>query len=190
MCQIPPAEGQKLDEREYLPPNWAGFGFDRDGLLITRSGYKCTPNYLEGMLWLAGCYRFEILQYLIRSDEARSALRPLLETADMDPEGALKPTRLQLIEDQEQFGGDAHEGQGEHERQRRSVALGEPTPPDQDQERGRTERGRQTSAAIEPPLQRLRRAAASQIFVTPSACEDGGAGAAPPSQALGAFPLL
>jgi hypothetical protein len=177
LCQIPPCEAQKLDEREYLPANWAGFGFDRDGLLITRSGYKCTPNYLEGMLWLAGCYRFEILQHLIRSDEAKGALRPLLETADMDPEGKLKPTRLQLVEDQERFGGETTEPGA-----RPGLEGTAGNCFDQD-----TRSRAQTSAAIEPPLQRLRRATARQILITPTAGEDQLAGASPPSPAVGAF---
>jgi hypothetical protein len=184
MCQI------QEDEPQTLPPNWHGFRFDERGNMVTRSGYKCSPNYLEGMLWLAGCYRFEILQYLIRSDEAKGALRPLLETADMDPEGALKPTRLQLVEDQERVTGDALEASPRVQEDRRAVAPVKPQTPDQDQEHARKERGRQTSAAKEPPLQRLRRAAAGQIFVTPSSGVGSVAGAHAPTPELGAFPLI
>lgn len=183
ICQIPHRDP------EALPASWHGFRFDERGNLITRSGYKCSPNYLEGMLWLAGCYRFEILKHLIRSDEAPGALRPLLETADMDPSGEIKPTRLQLVEDQEQFGGDTLETPRSVLDDRREASQVAQRTPDQDQEHAGEERRRQTSAAIEPPLQRLRRAAA-QITITSRALEAPLAGEHAPQRALGDHPLL
>lgn len=180
MCQIPPWKGKKLEEREYLPPSWAGFGFDRDGLLITRSGYRCSPQSLEGALWLVGCGRADARRYLMRSDECAGALRPLYETSDADDTGQVQPTRLRLVEDQKQFGGGKTGDQAE--------ACIDATQSECSEQVTRSRA--QTSAAIEPPLQRLRRAAAGQIMFTTSDCEDGVAGATAPTQSLGAFPLI
>lgn len=190
LCQIPPCEPTTLDEREFLPPNWSGFGFDRDGLLITRSGYRCSPQSLESALWLVGCMRADARKLLLRSDEAAGALRPLYETSDADDTGQVQPTRLRLVEDQKRVSGSALDRPGEPQRQDRDVAQGEPVTPDQDQEHAGTERRRQTSAAQEPPLQRLRRAAAGQILITSSSGEVPLAGASPPSPEVGAFPLI
>lgn len=190
MCQIPPAADPVPVHREYLPESWAGFGFDRDGLLITRSGYKCSPQSLEAALWLVGCMRFDATKLLIRSDEAPGAFRPLYETSDADETGETKPTRLRLVEDQKRVSGGAREVLGKNQADRRGAASGHLEASDQDQEHGRKERGRQTSAAQEPPLQRLRRAAADTITVTPSALESPLAGEHAPQRALGGFPLL
>ena len=190
LCQIPPCEATTLDEREFLPENWAGFGFDRDGLLITRSGYRCSPQSLESALWLVGCMRADARKLLLRSDEAAGALRPLYETSDADDTGQVQPTRLRLVEDQKRVTGGAHERPGEPQRLDRDVAQGKPVTPDQDQERAGTERPRQTSAAQEPPLQRLRRAAAGQILITPRSAVEALAGANAPTAERGAFPLI
>ena len=77
-------------------PFGEGWTYGEDGVIYTPSGYRCTPQQIEGMLWLFGCLPFRPDQLLIHSDEAAGALRPLLERADMDDSGQTPPTRLRL----------------------------------------------------------------------------------------------
>lgn len=180
LCQIATERLQESDPARALPPNWEGFRFNDRGELTTRSGYRCSPQSLEAALWLLGCWSSESRQYLIRSDEARSAVRPLYETSDADDSGKTKATRLRLIEEQERFCGDETGDQASTNLDAHSNERSEPV----------TRSKAQTSAAIEPPLQRLRRATARQILITPSAGEDDSLGARSPSPALGAFQRL
>lgn len=88
-----------------------GWTYDENGTIFTPSGYRCTPQQIEGMLWLSGCLPFHPERLLMHSDEAAGALRPLYERADIDTTGTIKPTRLQIVE--KQFGGrddDAEDG--------------------------------------------------------------------------------
>lgn len=80
-------------------PFGTGWTYDDAGTIYTPSGYRCTPQQIEGMLWLFGCLPFRPEKYLIHSDEAAGALRPLYERSDIDPDGMIAPTRLRL-EDQ------------------------------------------------------------------------------------------
>lgn len=59
-----------------------GWTYDERGTIYTASGYKCNARTLECALWLFQCYSAEARKYLIRSDEAPGATRPLYETRD------------------------------------------------------------------------------------------------------------
>lgn len=72
----------------------AGWTYDEDGTIYTNSGYRCTAQQIEGALWIAGCHALGGTRYLITSDEAAGALRPLYERSDID--AGTKPTRLWL----------------------------------------------------------------------------------------------
>lgn len=59
-----------------------GWTYDEAGTIHTASGYRCNARTLECALWLFQCYSGEARKYLIRSDEAPGALRPLYEVDD------------------------------------------------------------------------------------------------------------
>lgn len=81
---------------EELPGPLEGWTYDETGTIHTASGYRCDARTLECALWLFQCYGGEARRYLITSDEAPGALRPLYESSDADRTGEIKPTRLQL----------------------------------------------------------------------------------------------
>lgn len=60
----------------------ADWTYDDQGVIYTRSGYRCTEQQLESALWLLGCWSSESRKYWIRSDEAPGALRRLYDPAD------------------------------------------------------------------------------------------------------------
>ncbi|WIG55333.1 MAG: hypothetical protein OJF61_001119 [Rhodanobacteraceae bacterium] len=86
-------------------PFGEGWTYGEDGVIYTPSGYRCTPQQIEGMLWLFGCLPFRPDKLLIHSDEAAGALRPLLELADLDDSGQMPPTRLWLAADSTRTAG-------------------------------------------------------------------------------------
>ena len=59
-----------------------GWTYDEHGTIHTASGYRCSARTLECALWLFQCYGSEARRWMIRSDEAPGALRPLYETDD------------------------------------------------------------------------------------------------------------
>lgn len=187
MCQITNdqqgSQAKPNRDPDHLPENWHGFRFDERGDLITRSGYKASPQLIESALWLLGCWTHESRRYLIRSDEARGALRPLYETSDVDPQGKIKPTRLQLVEpEQERVSQDANGA---------APRPGELAPAPSAAGAHASRSKAQTSAAKEPPLQRLRRATASDIEVAaPSGHAAPLAGEHAARRPLGGYPLL
>jgi len=71
-----------------------GWTFDENGTIYTASGYACNARTLECALWLFRCYGQDARKYLIRSDEAPGALRPLYESCDAG--GETGPTRLKI----------------------------------------------------------------------------------------------
>jgi len=90
-----------------LPENWEGFRLDERGDMITRSGYKASPAIIEFALWMFECMSIEVRQYLIRSDEAPGALRPLYELSDLSDK--IEPTRLRIEPEKSGFGKVADE---------------------------------------------------------------------------------
>lgn len=79
---------------EIRGPFGEGWTYGEDGTIHTPSGYRCTPQQIEGMLWMFGCLPFKPDKYLIHSDEAAGAMRPLLEHSDID--GTIEPHRYTL----------------------------------------------------------------------------------------------
>lgn len=71
-----------------------GWTYDEYGTIYTASGYKCSARALEGALWLFQCYGIEARRYLIHSDEAPGALRPLYELSDLSDQ--VPPSRLRV----------------------------------------------------------------------------------------------
>ena len=69
-----------------------GWTYDESGTIYTASGYKCSARTLEGALWLFQCYGIKARRYLIHSDEAPGALRPLYELSDLSDQ--VPPSRL------------------------------------------------------------------------------------------------
>jgi hypothetical protein len=69
---------------EELPGPLEGWTYDEEGVVHTPSGYRCTAQQIEGMLWLFGCLPFNPEKLLIHSDETAGALRPLYERAHID----------------------------------------------------------------------------------------------------------
>jgi hypothetical protein len=68
---------------EELPGPLEGWTYDENGTIYTTSGYKCDARTLECALWLFECYGGEAHRWLIRSDEAPCATRPLYELRDL-----------------------------------------------------------------------------------------------------------
>lgn len=66
-----------------------GWTYDEEGLIYITSGYRCTARTLECALWLFQCYSTDARHWLIRSDEAPVATRPVYEARD-----AKEPERL------------------------------------------------------------------------------------------------
>lgn len=77
-----------------LPGPLEGWTYDEHGTIYTASGYQCSARTLECALWLFQCYRSEARKYLIRSDEAPGALRPLYEVSDVT-----EPKRVLRVEE-------------------------------------------------------------------------------------------
>lgn len=78
---------------EPLPGPLEGWTYDEHGTIFTASGYRCDARHIEAALWLMNCFSIEARRFLIHSDEAANALRPVYELSDLTP--SLKPTRLQ-----------------------------------------------------------------------------------------------
>ena len=72
-----------------------GWTYDENGTVHTASGYKCNARTLECALWLFQCYCTDARRYLIHSDEAFGALRPLYELSDLSDQAT--PTRVRLV---------------------------------------------------------------------------------------------
>lgn len=83
---------------EELPGPLEGWTYDEEGVIHTPSGYRCTGQQIEGMLWLFGCLPFQPEKLLMHSDECAGALRPLYERADIDTTGTLEPTRYRHVD--------------------------------------------------------------------------------------------
>ena len=77
---------------EELPGPLEGWTYDENGVVYTTSGYRCDARHIEAALWLFGCFSTEARRYLIHSDEAAGALRPVYELSDLT--ARQKPTRL------------------------------------------------------------------------------------------------
>ena len=60
-----------------------GWTYDEAGTIYTASGYKTTARQIEFCMWMYECMRAETRQWLIHSDEAAGALRPVFETSDL-----------------------------------------------------------------------------------------------------------
>ncbi|HLI18223.1 MAG TPA: hypothetical protein VKV22_08135 [Rhodanobacteraceae bacterium] len=85
-----------------------GWTYDEHGTIYTASGYRCNARDIEFCLWMRECMTAEAKRYMIRSDEAAGALRPLYELADVSAKH--QPTRLRLVEDQKRVNGnDPHQ---------------------------------------------------------------------------------
>jgi hypothetical protein len=59
-----------------------GWTYDEAGTIYTPSGYRCSARTLECALWLFECYGRDATRWLIRSDQAPGATRPLHRTED------------------------------------------------------------------------------------------------------------
>ena len=68
-----------------------GWTYDEAGTIYTSSGYKTTARQIEFCMWMYECMRAETRQWMIHSDEAAGALRPVFEISD------LKATTRQTI---------------------------------------------------------------------------------------------
>lgn len=73
---------------EELPGPLEGWTYDEHGTIYTSSGYRCSARTIECALWLLQCYGSEARRWMIRSDEAPGALRPLYETSDAKESGS------------------------------------------------------------------------------------------------------
>lgn len=82
---------------EELPGPLTGWTYDENGTIHTRSGYKCSAQTLECALWLFQCYSGEARKYLIRSDDAPGATRPLHEINDARDPGQQSTAATTLI---------------------------------------------------------------------------------------------
>lgn len=71
-----------------------GWTYDQNGTIYTASGYHCDARSLEAALWLFQCFSIEARHFLIHSDEAADAARPVYELADLAKN--IAPTRLRL----------------------------------------------------------------------------------------------
>ena len=76
---------------EELPGPLQGWTYDEAGTIYTASGYKTTARQIEFCMWMYECMRAETKQWMIHSDEAAGALRPVSETSDL---GAAKPAPI------------------------------------------------------------------------------------------------
>ena len=60
-----------------------GWTVDDAGTIHTACGYRCTPQILEGALWLMGMAKHLYGSKQISSDTTTHATVPLLETRDL-----------------------------------------------------------------------------------------------------------
>ena len=77
---------------EELPGPLEGWTYDEQGTIYTASGYRCDARHIEAALWLFGCFSIEASRFLIHSDEAADALRPVYELSDLTANAM--PTRI------------------------------------------------------------------------------------------------
>ena len=68
---------------EEFPGPLEGWTYDENGTVYTASGYRCNARHIEAALWLFQCFSGEARRYLIHSDEAPGATRPVYEIADL-----------------------------------------------------------------------------------------------------------
>lgn len=68
---------------EELPGPLAGWTYDENGTVYTASGYRCDARHIECALWLFECFSIEARRWMIHSDEAPGALRPVYELSDL-----------------------------------------------------------------------------------------------------------
>lgn len=79
---------------EELPGPLKGWTYDENGIIYTTSGYRCDARHLEAALWLFRCFSREARRFLIHSDEAAGALRPVYELSDLT--ASQQPTRTKM----------------------------------------------------------------------------------------------
>lgn len=69
-----------------------GWTYDENGTIYTASGYRTSARQIEFCMWMYECMRKEVRHWLIHSDEAAGALRPVYELSDLTT--SQQPTRL------------------------------------------------------------------------------------------------
>jgi hypothetical protein len=79
---------------EELPGPLQGWTYDEHGTIYTATGYRCSAPQIECALWLMGCFSIEAQRFLIHSDEAEGALRPVYELSDLTTRQS--PTRYRM----------------------------------------------------------------------------------------------
>lgn len=114
-CETPSPEKLKPCKEnamryEELPGPLQGWTYDENGTIYTTSGYRCDARHIEAALWLFGCFSTEGRRFLIHSDEAEAAARPVYELSDLTPSQA--PTRLRLKPQKRVWREDHHQTKG------------------------------------------------------------------------------
>ena len=69
---------------EELPGPLEGWTYDAAGVIYTASGYRCTARQIEFAMWMLECMTSEAKRWLIHSDEAPGATRPLYDRGDLN----------------------------------------------------------------------------------------------------------